>query len=101
MAASTPRRKPTPRKPAATGRVTPAKAKTNGKTGAVPDGRLRLLKVMVQPTYAYDTADGLIEITGPVEQINGVGWIDWSRTAFSPLALDKRRAELTVLEGSN
>lgn len=67
----------------------------------MPDGTLRLLKVRVQPVYVLDTPDGFIEVANvPVEEINGAGWLDWATKQFTPAALEKRRGELTIIEGA-
>lgn len=85
----------TPRKPA----VSAANGNGQKPRPAVPDGTLRLLKVLVQPVYALDTGEGLIEVSGvAVEEVNGAGWAEWAQGRFTADRLEALRKTLSIIE---
>lgn len=94
-------------RPAAkSGRVTPKKPRATTKSvevpspaPAAPEGKLRLLKVVMQPTFVLVAEDGSVqEIQHPVIEIKGVDWRTWSSDAFSDDALEHLRQTITPVE---
>lgn len=83
---------------APTKRTTPKKRAVAAVAAQVPEGTLRLLKVIVQPVYALDTSDGLIEVPGPVESVNGAGWAEWAQGRFTAENLETMRMSLSVID---
>lgn len=88
------------------GRVTPPKPRTLepvppepavALTPVAPAGRLRLLKVVLQPTFVLVSDDESVqEVAHPVVEVKGVDWPTWASTVFSDDALDALRQTITI-----
>lgn len=84
------------------GRVTPknvAPVEINAPPIPVaPEGKLRVLKVLVQPVFVLVQPDGnLQEVQHPAVEIKSVDWAEWSATVFTPASLEVMRQNLTTV----
>lgn len=55
--------------------------------------RLRLLKVIVQPTFVADDGDSLTEVIGQPFEVKGSEWTDAAQNAFAPEQLARLQAQ--------
>ncbi len=83
------------------GRVTPKKepvvVSPPIETYVPPDGKLRVLKVLVQPVLVLDNGDTLREVVHPAIEIKGADWSEWAKTAYCDDALEALRTQLVPL----
>lgn len=84
------------------GRTTPRKVKPveiPAVTIEPPAGKLRLLKVTLQPTFVLVADNGSVqEITHPVVEVKGVDWPTWAPDVFSEDALEHLRQTITPVQ---
>lgn len=82
------------------GRVTPKKPLAAASplpppVPCAPDGKLRLLKVVLQPVFVLVGDGGDVqEVAHPAVEVKGVDWAKWSAEAFTEGALDALRQQI-------
>lgn len=62
-----------------------------------PIGKLRLLKVFVQPMFVLDDGDSLREVQHPTIEVKGGDWREWSTTAYDDDALEALRSQVVPM----
>jgi hypothetical protein len=63
-----------------------------------PKARFLLLRVAVQPTFAYVTDDGIVEVEGNPLQVPASTWPDFTASAFSPTDLITLQAQFEATQ---